>query len=68
MEVFAGYGEYADFEIGRLIQAIEDLGMGLSLVDYDELDVAEIEAWTASLSESIRMLNRLNKRLKEKAQ
>src|SRR5207344_166234 len=26
MEVFAGYGEYADFEIGRLIQAIEDLG------------------------------------------
>ena len=26
MEVFAGYGEYADHEIGRLIQAIEDLG------------------------------------------
>jgi arylsulfatase A-like enzyme len=26
MEVFAGYGEYTDFEIGRLIQAIEDLG------------------------------------------
>ena len=26
MEVFAGYGEYADFEIGRLIQAIEDVG------------------------------------------
>ena len=26
MEVFAGYGEYADFEIGRLVQAIEDLG------------------------------------------
>jgi arylsulfatase A-like enzyme len=26
MEVFAGYGEYADFEVGRLIQAIEDLG------------------------------------------
>jgi arylsulfatase len=26
MEVFAGYGEYADAEIGRLIQAIEDLG------------------------------------------
>ncbi|WP_425613832.1 arylsulfatase [Anatilimnocola sp. NA78] len=26
MEVFAGYGEYADYEIGRLIQAIEDLG------------------------------------------
>jgi arylsulfatase A-like enzyme len=26
MEIFAGYGEYADFEVGRLIQAIEDLG------------------------------------------
>ena len=26
MEVFAGYGEYADAEIGRVIQAIEDLG------------------------------------------
>ena len=26
MEVFAGYGEYADFEVGRVLQAIEDLG------------------------------------------
>jgi len=26
MEVFAGFGEYADTEIGRLVQAIEDLG------------------------------------------
>ncbi len=26
MEVFAGFGEYTDFEVGRLIQAIEDLG------------------------------------------
>jgi len=26
MEVFAGYGEYADFEVGRVIQALEDLG------------------------------------------
>lgn len=26
MEVFAGYGEYADAEIGRLVQAVEDLG------------------------------------------
>ena len=26
MEVFAGYGEYADTEIGRLVQAITDLG------------------------------------------
>lgn len=26
MEVFAGYGEYADHEVGRLLQSIEDLG------------------------------------------
>lgn len=26
MEVFAGFGEYTDFEVGRLIQAIDDLG------------------------------------------
>ena len=26
MEVFAGYGEYADYEVGRLVQAIEDSG------------------------------------------
>jgi arylsulfatase len=26
MEVFAGFGEYADTEIGRLIKAIEDMG------------------------------------------
>ena len=26
MEVFAGFGEYADHEIGRLIRPIEDLG------------------------------------------
>ncbi len=26
MEIFAGFGEYADFEAGRLVKAIEDLG------------------------------------------
>lgn len=26
MEVFAGYGEYADFEVGRVVQALEDMG------------------------------------------
>jgi arylsulfatase A-like enzyme len=25
MEIFAGFGEYADFEVGRVVQAIEDL-------------------------------------------
>ncbi len=36
MEVFAGYGEYTDFEIGRLIQAIEDLGhLDNTLIFYE---------------------------------
>jgi arylsulfatase A-like enzyme len=36
MEVFAGFGEYTDFEIGRLIQAIEDLGqLDNTLVFYE---------------------------------
>lgn len=26
MEVFAGFGEYADYEVGRVIQTIQDLG------------------------------------------
>jgi arylsulfatase A-like enzyme len=36
MEVFAGYGEYADAEIGRLIQVIEDLGqLDNTLIFYE---------------------------------
>ena len=36
MEVFAGYGEYCDYEIGRLIQAIEDLGqLDNTLIFYE---------------------------------
>jgi arylsulfatase A-like enzyme len=35
MEVFAGYGAYADHEVGRLIKAIEDMGqMENTLVFY----------------------------------
>jgi arylsulfatase A-like enzyme len=36
MEVFAGFGEYTDFEIGRLIKAIEDLGqLDNTLIFYE---------------------------------
>lgn len=36
MEVFAGYGEYADHEIGRLLQTIEDLGqLDNTLIFYE---------------------------------
>jgi arylsulfatase A-like enzyme len=36
MEVFAGFGEYTDFEVGRLVQAIEDLGqLDNTLIFYE---------------------------------
>ena len=36
MEVFAGFGEYTDHEIGRLVQAIEDLGqLDNTLIFYE---------------------------------
>ncbi len=36
MEVFAGYGEYCDFEVGRLIQSLEDMGqLDNTLVFYE---------------------------------
>jgi hypothetical protein len=54
--------------VRETVQTLEGLEMGLKLVDFNELDLAEIGDWTVSLSESIRRLNRLNKRLKEKAQ
>lgn len=54
--------------VRETLQTLEGLEMGLNLVDFDELDPAEIGDWTVSLGESIRRLNRLNKRLKEKAQ
>jgi len=39
MEVFAAYGEYADYEIGRLIQTIEDLGqLDNTLIFYEAGD------------------------------
>ncbi len=35
MEVFAGFGEFADYEAGRLVQAIEDMGqMDNTLIFY----------------------------------
>ncbi len=36
MEVFAGFGEYTDYEIGRLVKAIEDLGqLDNTLIFYE---------------------------------
>lgn len=54
--------------IRETVHMLEGLGPGLDLIDYTALDKAEIGDWTASLSDSIRVLNRLNKQLREMAQ
>lgn len=54
--------------IRETIQELENLDVSLKLVHFDELDTSQISDWTASLSNSIRVLNRLNKQLKEMVQ
>lgn len=54
--------------VRETVHMLEGLGPGLGLIDFDALDQAEVGAWAASLTDSIRTLNRLNKRLKEKTQ
>ena len=54
--------------VREIVTGLEVLDASIKLIDFDELDVSELGYWTDSLSNSIRMLNRLNKQLKEKAQ
>lgn len=51
--------------VRETVNGLEGLEIALDLVSYDDLDRSEIEHWTTSLTTSIRILNRLNKRLKE---
>lgn len=54
--------------VRETVNGLEGLEISLELVDFDDLDHEEIENWTVSLTTSIRVLNRLNKRLKEMVQ
>jgi hypothetical protein len=51
--------------VRETVHALEGLAMGAGLVTSGELDMAEIPAWTSSLTDSIRALNRLVKTMKE---
>jgi hypothetical protein len=51
--------------VRETVHALEGLAMGAGLVTPADLDKAEIPAWTASLTDSIRALNRLVKTMKE---
>lgn len=54
--------------VRETVNSLSGLEMGLSLVNYGDLDQSEIENWTSSLAESLRVLNRLNKKLREMVQ
>lgn len=51
--------------VGETVHTLEGAVMGVGLVDFDDLDRDQIAGWVTSLSDSLRSLNQLNKRLKE---
>lgn len=51
--------------VRETVNTLEGLLMALPLVDVDDLDPAEAGEWTASLDQSLRALNRFNKKIKE---
>jgi hypothetical protein len=51
--------------VRETVHTLEGLLITLPLVDVDSLDPREAKDWTASLDQSIRALNRFNKKIKE---
>lgn len=54
--------------VGETVTQLEGLEVALNLVDYGELDPAQIGNWTTSLDASITVLKRMNRKLKEMVQ
>lgn len=54
--------------VRETVHGLEGLAMGVQLVDPGDIDPAEAGDWAASLTASIRVLNRLTKTLREVAQ
>lgn len=55
----------SDRIVRETVHALEGLALGVQLVNPTALDPAEIDGWAASMTTSIRALNRLIKQLKE---
>lgn len=49
------------------VQTLEAIVMGIELVDFSDLDPAEAKEWAASLTTSIRSLNRFARQIRETA-
>lgn len=54
--------------VRETVRSLEDLLMGLPLVRFSDLDPTEAAEWTASLTQSLRTLNRFNHKIKEAVQ
>lgn len=54
--------------VGQIVLGVYGEMQGLNLIDFDALDPARLNEWATSLSDSLRLLNRLNKQLKEMTQ
>lgn len=51
--------------VNEMVSTLEGLTFTLRLVEMNSLDAVDVEVWTASLSDSLRSLNRFHKQLKE---
>lgn len=51
--------------VNEITNGLEGYVMTLDLIDFDGLDPERVEAWSESLSASLRALTRLNRRVKE---
>lgn len=54
--------------VRETVHGLEGFVMGLDLVNFDDLDPAEVSEWTASLADSTRRLSRFIRQLKETVQ
>lgn len=52
----------------KTVTALEGLVMGVELIDYDAIDPRDASQWAESLTDSLRVLNRFARQIKETAQ
>lgn len=51
--------------LDETVTTLEAVAMSLTVVEIDQLDLDQVERWVASLTDSLRSLNRFTKQLKE---
>jgi hypothetical protein len=51
--------------VEQTVLGLEGYALGISLIDFEQLDRSQISVWSRSLSASLQSLNRLSRQLKE---